>query len=121
MRRRAFIAGLAGAAVAPMVAPLAVGAQEKPIVGFLNSGSPRVFASQVQGFHVGLKEGGYIPGENVAVEYRWAEGSYDRLPLLAAELVRRPVAVIAATGGTVSALAAKAATSSIPVIFEAGG
>ena len=121
MNRRDFIALMGGAAVMPLAPPLAVPAQELPVIGFLNSGSPRVFARQVQGFRAGLNEGGYVEGRNVAVEYRWAEGSYERLPILAAELVRRRVALIAATGGSVSALAAKAATSSIPVIFEAGG
>jgi putative ABC transport system substrate-binding protein len=119
--RRDFLALVGGAATGPLAWPRGVRAQELPVIGFLNSGSPRVFAPQVQGFRAGLNEGGYVEGQNVTVEYRWAEGAYDRLPGLAAELVRRPVALIAATGGTVSALAAKAATSSIPVIFEAGG
>jgi putative ABC transport system substrate-binding protein len=116
MQRRIFIA-LVGSA---MLWPLGAGAQGLPVIGFLNSASAAPFAPLLAAFHEGLKEGGYIEGQNVAIEYRWAEGQYDRLPALAADLVRRQVTVIVATGGTVSARAAKAATTTIPVLFIGG-
>jgi putative tryptophan/tyrosine transport system substrate-binding protein len=117
MRRREFTAGLG----ASLAAPLAARAQRPPVpvIGFLSSGSPGPFAQMLAAFHQGLKDGGYVEGQNVAIEYRWAEGHYDRLSTLAADLVRRRVAVIAATGGTPSARAAKAATTTIPILFVA--
>jgi putative ABC transport system substrate-binding protein len=119
LRRREVIALLGGAAAAW---PLAAHAQKPamPVIGFLGSGSPEPNAPLVAAFLRGLKEGGYVEGQNVAIEYRWAEGQYDRLPALAAELVRRQVTVIAATGGIVSAAAAKAATTTIPIVFHLG-
>ena len=118
MRRREFIATLGGA----VAWPLAARAQQPamPVIGFLNSASPGPFALLLSAFHEGLKDGGYVEGKNVTVEYRWADGQYDRLPALAADLVRRRVTVIAATGGTTTAQAAKAATTTIPILFVAG-
>jgi putative ABC transport system substrate-binding protein len=91
-----------------------------PVIGFLNGFSLAGWASPVAGFHKGLSETGYVEGRNVAIEYRWSQGQYDRLPALAAELVRRPVAVLVATGGSPTAHAAKAATTTIPIVFGVG-
>ena len=119
MNRRDFNA-LAGAAVAwPLAAPAQ--APTVPVLGFLNSGSPGPFAHLVAGFRAGLGETGFVEGASVSFDYRWAEGRYDRLPELAAELVRQQVSVLVATGGENSALAAKAATSNIPIVFAIGG
>ena len=118
LARRKFIGALGGAATWP----LAVRAQQQalPVVGFVRVGSADANARYVAAFHKGLNETGYIEGQNVAVEYHWLQGQYDRLPALAADLVRRPVALIASVGDP-PALAAKAATATIPIVFAVGG
>jgi putative tryptophan/tyrosine transport system substrate-binding protein len=121
MRRRDFIR-LIGGAGAGMAWPLAARAQQPviPVIGFLNSASPHAWENYVAGFRAGLKEAGYVEGQNVTVEFRWAEGHYDRLPGMATDLVRRKVAVLVSTGGEPSVLAAKAATTTIPIVFTSG-
>jgi putative ABC transport system substrate-binding protein len=91
-----------------------------PVIGFLSSASPNAYAGRVAGFRKGLNESGYIDGRDVAIEFRWAQGQYDRLPVFAADLVRQKVAAIVSSGGDVAALSAKAATSSIPIVTVSG-
>jgi len=120
LRRREFITFLGGVAAGW---PLAARAQQAamPVIGFLNSGSPDAYADRIVAFREGLGQIGYIEGQNVMIDFRWAFGQYERLAGLAKELVRRPVHVLVATGGEPAALAAKSATSTIPIVFAIGG
>jgi putative ABC transport system substrate-binding protein len=118
MTRRKFLKYF-GVAVAAW--PLSAHAQRPmPVIGYLGAESPAAFASRVRAFRQGLNEGGYVEGRNVAIEFRWAEGQHDKLPALAADLIRRPVAVVVAPGGAPAALAAKSASATIPIVFEMG-
>jgi putative ABC transport system substrate-binding protein len=120
MKRRDFVTLLGCTAAAY---PLGALAQQPaiPVIGFFNSGSPEPFAHLLAGFLRGMNDGGYVEGQNFTIEYRWAEGRYDRLAALAAELVGRRVAIIVATGGEPVALAAKAASLTTPIVFAGGG
>ena len=120
MRRREFITLLGGAAV---VWPVGARAQQKgvPLIGFLNTQSAGSFSHLVAGFPQGLREAGFIEGQNIQIEYRWAEGRYERLPELANDLVHRGIAVLVTTGGEPAALAAKGTTQTIPIVFLIGG
>src|SRR5262245_30585211 len=118
--RRDFLATLGGA----VAWPLAARAQQQPVmpvVGYLGSASPEDDAFRVDAFRRGLNTAGYVEGQNMAIEYRWAEGQYDRLPALATDLVRRKVDVLAAMGASAAGLAAKAASTTVPIVFITGG
>jgi putative tryptophan/tyrosine transport system substrate-binding protein len=118
MKRREFIAGLAGAAASPVLARAQ--RTKLPLIGFLNSASRETYAGLISAFVQGLADNGFVEGQNIAIEYRWADGRYDALPTLAADLVQRQVAVIAATGSANAAQAAMNATKAIPIVFANG-
>jgi putative ABC transport system substrate-binding protein len=115
MRRREFIALLGGAATWPL--PADAQRPPSPVIGFLSTVAREGFSDRLRGFHDGLRQIGYVEGDNVAVEFRWAENQHERLPELAADLVRRQVSVIVASGGTAGALTAKALNTTIPIVF----
>jgi putative tryptophan/tyrosine transport system substrate-binding protein len=119
VKRREFIAGLSGAVAWPLTARAQQ--QTMPVIGYLNSTSSEADSPNRTAFVQGLKEAGFVEGQNLAIEYRWASGQYDQLPALVADLVGRQVAVLVAVGGNLSAQAAKAATSTIPIVFVSGG
>jgi ABC-type uncharacterized transport system substrate-binding protein len=123
MRRREFSTLLGGGAAVSTVLPSLVRAQQKatPVIGYLSGGSPAFYAPYTAAFRRGLKETGYVEGQDVSIEYRWAEDRYDRLPALAADLVGRKVDVIVASGGALASRAAKEATSTIPIVVNVGG
>src|SRR5688500_9007327 len=118
MKRRSFVAFMVAAAASP--GTTVAQRTSLPFIGFLNAGGPNERAHLVEAFRQGLKQAGHVDGKDVAIEYRWAEGRYDRLPGLAKELVQRQVSVLVATGGPAPAIAAKAATSTIPIVFTGG-
>ena len=118
MMRRKFIAGLAGAAAWPLAARAPQAAM--PVIGLLTAGFPETSVTRVSAFRQGLNETGYFEGQNVAAEYRWAEGRYDRFPELVADLIRRNAKVIATPGSPDATRAAKAATSTLPIVFAVG-
>jgi putative tryptophan/tyrosine transport system substrate-binding protein len=118
MRRRDFFTLLGAAVICPRFAHAQQ--PEMPVIGFLNAGSPQENALNVTAFLEGLKDNGFIERQNVQVDYRWAEGQYERVPMLAADLVRRQVSVIVAPDSTLAAMAAKVATTTIPIVFRIG-
>jgi putative ABC transport system substrate-binding protein len=116
MKRRAFIVALGGAAASSVSWPLTARAQQPAVIGFIHSGSPAPYGPHLAAFRQGLGEAGYVEGQNLTIEYRWAEGNFDRLPAIIADLVQRQVAVIA-TPDSVAAMVTKGATAAIPIVF----